>query len=576
MTQYLRRVTGGPNGDDSSRSSLSEDDDYGESLEVLFTQHYQSLTQEDADDAEDDDTHESTDDVEGDDLDLKPAAKQDFQRDENIDEFADDELDAELGELDVDAAIADAEEKSRSPTWKQPACNMVEDQAKDSKLLRSKKRRHTLFETAATCENARRNKRKRKSTGSSTTSIQKNTLTQHFSPVKKQKQSFTTPSEPAASKRVNGMVEIRIPGKPGLTSFKPGDVWLPRGEKYSQSRLDFIAFTLGEIGIENQVYVAEIAAAWMKLEKAFLGPEEADYVKQECAGSDWVLVRKHELLPQDGKIKLNDLSERLLHNLPNMANTLCCEMDSKTDHAFYYECKVPAQIPNQNDKPSAIDFFAGGGGMSIELERAGIDVKYKVEMNKTACDRLNMNFPDSHVFCEDIAKFTNSCQTQRVSVYPKRGENDYIHGSPPCQGLSAVNTGGGANDHQNNQCTIEFFESIKCLQPSFVSMENVPGLTQDKNIKYLLRIVAGLLSESYQVRTSKVNSSNYGDPQSQLRIIVLASKKGYALPKLAPTHGQGLPNRSHSRRCSSWSRSSRSSIGGACGIARWRLRQRPL
>lgn len=383
MTHYLRRVTDGPNSDDSSRSSLSEDDDYGESLEALFTQHYQSLTQEDA---EDDDSHESVDDVEGDDLDLKPAAKQDFQRDgnENVDEFADDELDAELGELDVDAAIADAEEKSRSPTWKQPASasyssdNIIrnmgqEDQAEDSKSLPSKKRRHTLFETAATTsENTTRNKRKRKSTGSSTTSIQKNTLTQHFSPVKKQKQSFTTPSEPAASiKRVevDGMVEIRIPGKPGLTSFKPGDVWLPRGEKYSQSRLDFIAFTLGKIWIENQFYVAEIAAAWMKLEKAFLGPEEADYVKQECTGSDWVLVRKHELLPQDGKIKLNELSERLLHNLPNMANTLCYEMDSRTDHAFYYECKVPAQIPNQNDKPSAIDFFCWGWGYEHRVRK---------------------------------------------------------------------------------------------------------------------------------------------------------------------------------------------------------------
>lgn len=70
-------------------------------------------------------------------------------------------------------------------------------------------------------------------------------------------------------------------------------------------------------------------------------------------------------------------------------------------------------------------------------------------------------------------------------------------------------------------------------------MENVPGMGQDKNIRYLLRIVGGLLKMSYQVHTCMVKASDFGDPQNRCRVIVLASKRGYKLPILKPTHGEG-------------------------------------
>ena len=102
-----------------------------------------------------------------------------------------------------------------------------------------------------------------------------------------------------------------------------------------------------------------------------------------------------------------------------------------------------------------------------------------------------------------------------------------------------VNTSGGANDQQNNECTIKFLKVVEYLQPSFVSMENVPGLGQEKNIRYLLCIVGGLLRMSYQVRTCQAKASDFGDPQNRIRIIVLASKRGHKLPLLKPTHGEG-------------------------------------
>mgnify|MGYP000337580313 CR=1 FL=1 len=196
-------------------------------------------------------------------------------------------------------------------------------------------------------------------------------------------------------------------------------------------------------------------------------------------------------------------------------------------------------MPSQkNDRLCALDLFAGAGGISTGLTQAGIDVKYKVDINKTACCTLLINSTaGSHVFCEDIAKFKEGCEIQRASIYPSRGEAGYIHGSPPCQGVSAVNTSGGANDQQNNDCTLKYVEVVQLLQPTFVSMENVPGLGMEKNIKYLLRVVGGLLGCGMQVRTCTVVASHFGDAQDRPRLLVLASKRGFKLPVLKSTHG---------------------------------------
>ena len=80
-------------------------------------------------------------------------------------------------------------------------------------------------------------------------------------------------------------------------------------------------------------------------------------------------------------------------------------------------------------------------------------------------------------------------------------------------------------------------QAITYFQPMFVSMENVPGAGREKNIKYLLIIVSSLLQMGYQVSTTQTSASLYGDPQDRERLIVLASKRGYKLPRLLATHG---------------------------------------
>jgi DNA (cytosine-5)-methyltransferase 1 len=127
-----------------------------------------------------------------------------------------------------------------------------------------------------------------------------------------------------------------------------------------------------------------------------------------------------------------------------------------------------------------------------------------------------------------------------MNMHPAPLEAIYIHGSPPCQGWSLVNTSGGVNDTQNNKCTLTFLNAILHFQPKFVSMENVPGLLR-KGLDVLRKVMAVLVASDYQVQLCELEATDYGDAQTRKRIILLASKKGWQLPSIpAATHGPGL------------------------------------
>jgi len=72
--------------------------------------------------------------------------------------------------------------------------------------------------------------------------------------------------------------------------------------------------------------------------------------------------------------------------------------------------------------------------MSIGLKRAGWNVKYKVEMNASACETLKKNFRGKRVFKEDVAKFSQKLKSGRLKI--DTANIALIHGSPPCQGFS--------------------------------------------------------------------------------------------------------------------------------------------
>jgi DNA (cytosine-5)-methyltransferase 1 len=211
-------------------------------------------------------------------------------------------------------------------------------------------------------------------------------------------------------------------------------------------------------------------------------------------------------------------------------------------------------------KPTCLELFAGAGGMSHGLIDAGFDIKYAVENDGFAAATLRVNHPDMIVFEEDVTLFLEKAE-EGDPCYPKRGDVDHIHASPPCQGYSQANRSGGVNDTKNNNLTFRLIRGVRRYLPPTASMENVNGILMDdtqkikastqlgsilqaptttKQRKHYMQVVTSDFMElGYQVRIIILNASHYGDAQSRERVLLFAAHWCWKLPDVPPpTHGE--------------------------------------
>ena len=220
----------------------------------------------------------------------------------------------------------------------------------------------------------------------------------------------------------------------------------------------------------------------------------------------------------------------------------------KKDHFFKFHESVSSAkkhiaIPQKNGKFTTLELYSGAGGFNLGLQKAGFCMTHHVDNNTAACSTLKENFPNTRTIQSSVEDFLIGCQQYPTSrIYPKRGSLALIHGSPPCQGFSLANRNGGANDAANNAEKIRFIDVVRHFQPPFVTFENVEGIQQKKNKRYVQAMVSELLKMDYQVRLCHVLASDYGDPQDRKRVFLLAAKAGLALPDVPkPTHGDCAP-----------------------------------
>jgi hypothetical protein len=130
--------------------------------------------------------------------------------------------------------------------------------------------------------------------------------------------------------------------------------------------------------------------------------------------------------------------------------------ESEKQRSFCY-CNLETAKVNHHPtgKPTVLELFAGAGGMSLGLEKAGFDVKWVVDSDELAAATLTANKTNSdmNVYTEKLSTFLKSCM-QEDPAYPKPGEVDHIHASPPCKGFSRANRNGGRDDEMNNKVSL--------------------------------------------------------------------------------------------------------------------------
>lgn len=185
-------------------------------------------------------------------------------------------------------------------------------------------------------------------------------------------------------------------------------------------------------------------------------------------------------------------------------------------------------IVANSDRPTAVDLFAGAGGMSLGFERAGFDVAAAVEVDPVHCAVHKFNFPKTTVIARSVELLTGQDIRNQTNIGDK--PVDCVFGGAPCQGFSLI--GQRVLDDPRNSLVRDFVRIVVELEARSFVFENVKGLTLGAHRQFLHELVSEFEDAGYDVRTpwKVLNAAHYSVPQSRERLILFGVKKGEALP----------------------------------------------
>lgn len=205
-----------------------------------------------------------------------------------------------------------------------------------------------------------------------------------------------------------------------------------------------------------------------------------------------------------------------------------------------------------NKKLTYVDVFAGCGGLSLGLERAGFSLALAIEKSDMAAETFYHNFikriSDPSEWKKFSAETTNVLEQAQSKLVVKELQQvlkskeiikslrqqdiDLLAGGPPCQGFSLA---GRRNPNDlRNQLPWQFLELVELIRPKAVLIENVAGMRQnfvkhDEDAPFeQLRIALSETKPGYVVQPVLLNAMHFGVPQHRPRVMLLAIRQDIA------------------------------------------------
>lgn len=196
------------------------------------------------------------------------------------------------------------------------------------------------------------------------------------------------------------------------------------------------------------------------------------------------------------------------------------------------------------------DLFAGCGGLSLGLERAGFTPLLVNELNSDAMSTYLLNrrdeFPwlcDNNVSnVKDLVLNEGMLNGFRASILKDfgidiyNGELDLICGGPPCQGFSGLGIRRSYSVEKKQLPSNYLYQDmaflINRIRPKIFLFENVRGLlsarwTDDGEKGEIFKDVLKTFRDigAYHVRYKLVHAKDYGVPQNRPRILIVGLRR---------------------------------------------------
>jgi len=189
---------------------------------------------------------------------------------------------------------------------------------------------------------------------------------------------------------------------------------------------------------------------------------------------------------------------------------------------------------------TVVSTFAGGGGSSTGYKLAGGKIVLANEVDETAADTYQLNYPNTPVANMDIRKITRRGGRAKVlemfeGYGVKLGELDLFDGSPPCTTFSTASAGKGKekSDRKNiihasvDQSRIgmlihDYIYLVNCLKPRVFVMENVVPSRKSPVFKDALDRAR---NRGYLIQWQTVHAQDCGVGQHRQRLITIGVRK---------------------------------------------------
>jgi DNA (cytosine-5)-methyltransferase 1 len=175
-----------------------------------------------------------------------------------------------------------------------------------------------------------------------------------------------------------------------------------------------------------------------------------------------------------------------------------------------------------------IDLFAGAGGLSLGLRRAGFNPVGAVEIMEDAA----RTYEEYHDLDVDRRRLEDIPERELRAM---RGKVAVVAGGPPCQPWSTGGLRRGEADERDGFGAM--FRALELIQPEAFVIENVAGLERGKTRPFFLSLVNFLEDElGYEIKATTLDAADFGVPQRRQRLFIVGMReRGFKFP--SATHG---------------------------------------
>ncbi|TFB84294.1 DNA cytosine methyltransferase [Cryobacterium algoricola] len=208
-----------------------------------------------------------------------------------------------------------------------------------------------------------------------------------------------------------------------------------------------------------------------------------------------------------------------------------------------------ASIAQTSGAFTYVDLFAGCGGLSLGLRRAGgthvmavekspmaSETYFKNQLNRSNFEwrkHLERGVTEQGAHGLIVGTVESLLDDAATMSRMAHAQLDLVAGGPPCQGFSLA--GRRRSSDPRNQLAWQFLRFVDATNPRFVIIENVVGMhrkfhatSSQSPFDSLRKALAEQGTKGYRVQGVLVNAKHYGAPQSRPRMMLIGVREDVA------------------------------------------------